>query len=144
MILIGLVSLVFYVSFFGWMQHHRYKNGPWELTFTQRDSTPVLLINHAKSGVTNVSIEFSGAAISTNLPQTLRFQHGQVAPVELPFGQCVFLDTLFLPGTAACEFFGHQIQLMPRTLTIDHQERRWISGEKILLTNRLSNTLRVN
>ncbi len=139
--IIGIVSLVFYVAFFAWMQHRRYRHGPWEVTFTQVDHAPALLINHPKFGITNVSILFPGGGLTTNLPQTIRFQHGQVAPLDLPFGKCVFLDTLFLPGTAACEMFGHQIQLMPRTLTIDHVARPWAAGEKILLTNRNSATL---
>ncbi|MGC3958355.1 MAG: hypothetical protein QM813_10565 [Verrucomicrobiota bacterium] len=140
-ILIGLFSLGFYIAFFSWMEHRRYKNGPWEVTFTAVDSTPALLIHHAKSGLTNITILFPGGEPATNLPQTVRFQHGQVAPLDLPFGKCVFLDTLFLPGTVACEMFGHQIQLMPHTLTIDRTPHPWAAGEKILLTNRNSATL---
>lgn len=140
-LIIGLVSLGFYVVFFSWMEQRRYKNGPWEITFARQDDLPTLLLNHPKFGITNVVIQFVGGETTTNLPQTIRFQHGQVAPLPLPFGQCVFLDTLFLPGTVACELFGHQIQLMPRTLTIDQVARPWVSGEKILLTNRNSATL---
>ena len=140
-LLIGLITLVGYIAFFSWMQHRRYKNGPWEATFTQIDGAPALLINQPKLNVTNITILFSSNEAPTNLPQTIRFQHGQVAPLELPFGKCVFLDTLFLPGTVACEIYGHEIQLLPRTLTIDGMERPWLSGEKILLTNRSSATL---
>ncbi len=140
-LLIGLCSLGCYIAFFSWMEHRRYKNGPWEVTFTGVDNTPALLIHHAKFGLTNITILFQGGTLTSNLPQTVRFQHGQVAPLDLPFGKCVFLDTLFLPGTVACEMFGHQIQFMPRTLTIDHVEHPWTSDEKILLTNRNSATL---
>lgn len=140
-LIIGLVSLGLYIVFFSWMEQRRYKNGPWEVTFTQQDDRPTLLLSHPRFGITNVVIQFVGGALTTNLPQTVRFQHGQVAPLDLPFGKCVFLDTLFLPGTVACELFGHQIQLMPRTLTIDRTARPWTSGEKILLTNRNSATL---
>lgn len=139
--LIGLASLIFYFAFFGWMQHRRMKNGPWEVTFTQQDNLPALVINHPKFGITNVAIQFAGGTSGTNVAQTIRFQHGQVAPLDLPYGKCVFLDTLFLPGTAACEMFGHQIQFMPHTLTIDQIARPWVSGEKILLTNRNSATV---
>lgn len=141
---IGIGSLLFYVVFFAWMQQRRFHKGPWEVSFLERDGHPTLLVNHPKLQITNVVIQFPGAPAVTNLPQTVRFQHGQVAPMDLPFGRCVFLDTLFLPGTAACEIFGHQIQFMPRTLTIDHVERPWMSGEKILLTNGPSRTLPAN
>ena len=67
-----------------------------------------------------------------------------MAPFDLPFGKCVFLDTLYLPGSMAMELFGHQIQLMPRTMLIDRLEHAWLSGEKILLTNRPSATLPPN
>lgn len=140
-LLIGLVSLVGYALCFSWLERRRYRNGPWEVTFTRQDNSPALLINQTRLGLSNVTVIFAEAVAPTNLPQTVRFQHGQVAPLELPFGQCVFLDTLFLPGTAACEMFGHEIQLLPRALTIDRAERPWVSGEKILLTNRHSATL---
>jgi len=140
-LLIGVITLIGYVVVFSWVENNRRKNGPWEITFTQVETSPALSINHVKLGFTNITVVFIEAAASTNLPQTIRFQHGQVAPFDLPFGKCVFLDTLFLPGTVACELFGHEIQLLPRTLTIDHLEHPWQSGEKILLTNRPSTTL---
>jgi hypothetical protein len=46
----------------------------------------------------------------------------------------VFLDTVFLPGTIVLVMFGHQIQLMPRVLTIDGVEHPWRAGENIKLT----------
>jgi hypothetical protein len=126
---------------FSLVEGNRRKDGPWELTFTQVDDTPALRVSHAKLNLTNITILFAEAIVPTNLPQTIRFQHGQVAPLDLPFGKCIFLDTLYLPGTVTCEMFGHEIQLLPRTLTIDRVERPWLSGEKILLTNRVSATL---
>jgi hypothetical protein len=139
---VGLVTLILYVTVFSLVENKRRKNGPWELSFTQSDNAPALIISHTKLGLSNITIVFPEAPAPTNLPQTIRFQHGQVAPtVELPFGRCTFLDTLFLPGTVTCEMFGHEIQILPRTMTIDRVERPWRSGEKILLTNRPSATL---
>jgi hypothetical protein len=45
----------------------------------------------------------------------------------------VFLDTTFLPGTVALSLFGHEVQLLPRVLTIDKVEKAWRSGETISL-----------
>jgi hypothetical protein len=139
--IVGLVTLIVYIAVFSLVEGNRRKDGPWELTFTQVDDTPALRINQTKLNLTNITILFAAALAPTNLPQTIRFQHGQVAPLDLPFGKCVFLDTLYLPGTVTCEMFGHEIQLLPRTLTIDRVEHPWASGEKILLTNRISATL---
>jgi len=143
--IVGLVTLIVYIAVFSLVEGNRRKDGPWELTFTQVDNAPALRINHTRLNLTNITILFAEAMVPTNLPQTLRFQHGQVASaVELPFGRCLFLDTLYLPGTVTCEMFGHEIQLLPRTLTIDRVEHPWRTGEKILLTNRVSATLPAN
>ncbi len=139
---VGFVTLILYVTVFSLVENKRRKNGPWELTFTQTDNAPALTISHPKLGLSNITVVFAAATVPTNLPQTITFQHGQVAPtVELPFGKCLFLDTLYLPGTVTCEMFGHEIQILPRTMTIDRVEHPWQSGEKILLTNRNSATL---
>lgn len=139
---VGLVTLILYVTVFSLVENQRRRDGPWELTFTQADNSPALAISQTKLGLSNITLVFADAAVPTNLPQTIRFQHGQVAPaLELPFGKCVFLDTLYLPGTVTCEMFGHEIQILPRTMTIDRIEHPWRSGEKILLTNRNSATV---
>jgi hypothetical protein len=39
------------------------------------------------------------------------------------------MDTTFLPGTLAFNLLGHQIQLIPRVLTIDGKEMPWGSNE---------------
>jgi hypothetical protein len=139
--LAGLVTLVAYLAIFAWIENNRRKAGPWQFTFLEQDQHPTLLINHAQLGLTNITIQFAGAAVPTNLPRTVPFDHGQVAPLELPFGPCIFLDTLFLPGTVACQFYGYEIQVLPRTLTIDRVEYPWATSQKILLTNRPSATL---
>ena len=143
-ITVGLVTLVGYIAIFSWMEHNRRKNGPWEITFTTVDNVPALQLSHAKLGLLNVTVVFTGAVTPTNLPQTICFQHGRVAPFDLPMGKCVFLDTLFLPGTVTVQVFGHEIQMLPRTLSLDRVEHPWLSGEKILLTNSAPATLTHN
>jgi len=140
-IAVFVCSLVGYMLVFAWIEHARRKNGPWQATFGISNGFPTLIINHSKRQLTNISIVFVDAPVPTNLPQSIAFEHGRPAPFDLPFGRCVFIDALYLPGTAACEIFGHEIQLMPRVLTIDKVERPWRSGEKILLTNQPSATL---
>lgn len=136
-----LCALVGYLVVFYFIEHQRRKSGPWRMTFTTLDGWPAVRVSQPSLHLTNVTIAFVNAVAPTNLPQTVTFEHGRPAPFDLPFGQCVFIDALYLPGTAVCELFGHQIQLLPRVLTLDGIERPWRSGEKILLTNRPSATL---
>ncbi|HNT14683.1 MAG TPA: hypothetical protein PKO21_07460 [Verrucomicrobiota bacterium] len=138
---VGLASALLYFAGFTWIEHNRYKKGPWEFVFRATNQTPVLEIIQPALGLSNVTLIFLQAPLPSHLPQTVRFQLGQPPPFDLPFGRCVFLDTLFLPGTVVVEAFGHEIQVLPRTLTIDRREQPWKSGEKILLTNRLGATL---
>lgn len=130
-----VLALVAYGAGFGYVQHRRVAKGPWEVVFTCERGHPVLSVNQSKLGIADVQLVFSAEASSTNLNQKICFGQARPVPFELPFGKCVFQDTLFLPGTVALEAFGHQIQLMPRVLTIDRVERAWRSGETILLTN---------
>jgi len=44
------------------------------------------------------------------------------------FGRCVFMDNTFLPGTLTFQLFGHEIELLPRVMMIDHEERSWRSA----------------
>ena len=62
---------------------------------------------------------------ATNSPVTLVFSQPKPVPYEVPFGNCVFMDTTFLPGTITFQFFGHEIELLPRVLVIDRQEHPW-------------------
>jgi len=140
-IAVFVCALVGYLAVFYWIEYQRRKDGPWQATFTSVEGMPVIVVNHSKLQLTNVTIAFADAPVPTNLTQTVAFEHGRPAPFDLPFGKCVFIDALYMPGTAAWEVFGHEIQLMPRVLTIDKVERPWRSGEKILLTNQPSATL---
>lgn len=141
---VGVVTLIVYFVVFSWIENRRRKSSPWEITFTELDNSPALLINHAELKLTNITIVIADAPAPTNLPQTIRFEHGQVAPLDLPIGKCIFLDTLFQPGTVVCEVFGNEIQILPRTLTINRVEYPWSTSQKILLTNRVPATLPTN
>lgn len=138
---IGLVTTVVYFVVFYLIESRRHRQGPWELTFAQAEQFPTLHIRQPDLGISNVTLVFVGGSITSSLPQTIRFRPGQVAPLDLPFGRCVFLDVLFQPGTVACEIFGHEIQLLPRTLTVNRAEIPWTPNQKILLTNRPPATL---
>ena len=64
------------------------------------------------------------------------FDQPRAVPYALPFGQCVFVDSTFLPGTLTFEVFGHEIELLPRVLIIDREEHTWQSNSIITLAPR--------
>ena len=52
----------------------------------------------------------------------------------MPFGRVKFEDLTYLPGTVTFDFFGHEIELIPRTLYINRKPRPWQSNAIISLT----------
>ena len=131
------IALLVYVTFYTAIEHRRTRAGPWRVTFTNDTANArAIIINQPALGITNVQISFAGE--SNSLPEaarTLQFGEARAVPFEVPFGKCVFLDTTFLPGTVALNLYGHEIQLLPRVLTIDKGERPWRSGETISVSH---------
>ena len=129
-VLAFLLALVCYALFYFIIEHRRTRKGPWEITFTNSaGGAPTLIINQPKLSITNVQVAFpdqlAGPAAAFG---TLKFDQARVVPYDVPFGKCIFLDTTFLPGTVTLQLYGHEIELLPRVLVIDHQEHPWLSG----------------
>ena len=124
-----LLALAVYLLFYQAIEHRRIRKGPWKVTFTTGASeAPAILINQHPLGITNVLIIFSGRTLpATNGRVTLAFRQPKPVPYQVPFGNCVFMDTTFLPGTLTFQMFGHEIELLPRVLIIDRQEYIWRS-----------------
>lgn len=124
------IAVVVYVISYSWIEHRRTRKGPWEVTFTNDASgVPTLVINQPALAITNLQITFPGETDRTNA--SLSFQTPQQTPWDLPYGKCVFMDLTFLPGTVTLDLFGHEIELIPRVLTIDQKEMPWESGKTI-------------
>ena len=132
-LLVFIAALIGYAVVYGWIEHRRVFKGPWVVNCTTESGVPALTVNQPALGIRNVRIVFADARASSNTTQTVEFSQARPWPYGVPFGQCVFMDTTFLPGTIALEMFGHEIQFMPRVLTIDKAERPWRSGETIEL-----------
>jgi hypothetical protein len=124
------IAVVVYVISYSWIEHRRTRKGPWEVAFTNDASgTPALVINQPSLAITNLQITFPGETNRTNA--SVRFKTPQEVPWDLPYGKCVFMDTTFLPGTITIDLFGHEIELIPRVLTIDQKEMPWGSNKTI-------------
>jgi hypothetical protein len=126
-----LIAVVFYVAAFAWLQHRRTVKGPWQLTFrTDAAGAPALLISQTNLKVSETLV-FPGRSLQpANLSRTIGFAQ---PPASLPFGELIFQDPTFLPGTVTLRLFGHQVELLPRVLTIDKKEYPWRPGSQIQL-----------
>jgi hypothetical protein len=130
-----VIALVLYALAYTGIEHRRTRKGPWQVAFTNDASgAPLLLINQPFLSITNVQIVFPGAALPKNFSaETLAFERPREVPFDVSFAQCIFMDTTFLPGTIVFMAFGHEIQLIPRVLTIDKKEQLWRSNVTISL-----------
>jgi len=92
------------------------------------------MIDQPALHLTNVAINFAGnGVLGTNRSSTLIFDQPRPVPYDVPYGKCLFMDTTFLPGTLTLQLFGHEIELLPRVLIIDHREYPWQSNTNIQL-----------
>lgn len=131
-LLFGFV-LVGYALVFGWIERRRVVKGPWEVTFTAEAGHAQLVINQPTLNIRDLLIIFPDVVAPSNTVERVTFTKARATPYPVPFGQCVFQDLVFLPGTVTLQMFGHEIQLLPRTLTLDKSEHSWRSGETIEL-----------
>ena len=119
------LALVIYAAFFSCDQRLRHRKGPWQFAFTTNASAfPAIIINQPTIGITNVQIVFEGET-STNVPGRVVFNRPQQS---IPFGKVKFEDLTYLPGSVAFDFFGHEVELLPRTLYLNKVEHPWKSG----------------
>jgi hypothetical protein len=133
-VLAFVIAIVLYFFCFRLIEHRRVDKGPWEVTFSaDASSPPSISLRQTNLALADIKIVFPGAiAAPTNY--FVRFDHPQTVPFAVPFGACIFEDLIFQPGTLVFRMYGHEIQLLPRVLTIDNQEHAWKSGETISLT----------
>ena len=134
-ILAFLLAVICYAFFYHNIENRRTRKGPWEITFTNDASgNPSLFINQPKLAITNTQIVFIDQRVAKPFtPATLVFSQPRPVPFDLPLGECVFMDTTFLPGTVTLQLFEHEIELLPRVLVVDRQEHPWLSESTITL-----------
>ncbi len=126
-----IIALVLYVVAYSFIENRRTRKGPWQVTFTKvADGLPTLIINQPALGISNVLITFP-AVNATPTNETMVFSVPRPVPFEVPFGSCIFEDTTFQPGTIVFKLFGHEVQLIPRVLTVDRKEYPWKPGSTL-------------
>jgi hypothetical protein len=126
------IAVALYAVFYSAIEHRRVRQGPWHVTFTTNAAgAPALVINQPALAITNVQIEFPGRPVPAEPGAILRFDQPRQFPYDVPYGKVVFMDTTFLPGSVVFNLFGHEIELLPRTLIIDQEEHAWQSHSVI-------------
>jgi hypothetical protein len=124
-----IIAVIFYLISFSWLQHRREFKGPWRITFrTDSSGPPGISISQTNLAILQ-SISFPRAHATPNISTNITFDQAQT---NLPFGELLFQDPTFLPGTVTMRIFGHQIEMLPRMLNIDHKEYPWRSNEIIV------------
>jgi len=129
LILVGLTVMALYFVVFYGIEGCRHAKGPWEVTFTTNtESPPVIVVKQPHLNL-NCMIRFHGEVTSaTNLPQTVKFDRPKQS---VPFGRVIYEDLMQLPGVVTFDFFGHEIELMPRTLIVNKREIPWNSQRSV-------------
>ena len=132
MLLFSVVVVVSYFAAFNLIEYLRHRKGPWEVRFVSNsERTPEIVIAQEKLKISGVKILFQGERVSKpNLEQQVTFDRPMKA---VPFGKVLQEDFRFLPGAVAFDFFGHEVELLPRTLIVNRKEVGWPSGTNIVL-----------
>jgi hypothetical protein len=124
------LAVALYVGGFWFDQHLRNRRGPWDVTFGfTPESAPMLVIQQEHLGVRDVRIIFLDE--KTNSP-TARVQFDRPG-VVVPWGQIKHQDLTYLPGVITLNLFGHEIEMLPRTLYVNRRSIPWQSQTNILL-----------
>jgi len=124
------LALLGYGLMYGCDRHLRARKGAWEFTFAASAAgEPVLTIDQSYYGIQKVSIVIVGESYDGPV-QRVRFDR---PGLEIPFGKPLFFDTTYLPGSVTLDLFGHEVEVLPRTLFLNFKEHAWKSGEQIRL-----------
>jgi hypothetical protein len=126
------LAIVGYVGFYSCDAHLRTRKGPWRVDFiATTNGEPLLIINQPALGIQNVRILIAGETV-TNTRVDVRFD--KPYGFDLPYGRVRFHDLTYLPGTVTLDLFGHEVEMLPRTLFINTKEQPWQNDSYIYLS----------
>jgi hypothetical protein len=127
----AVLAAAFYCAAFWWIEHRRAAKGPWEIAFiSDAAGRPSLRISQAALNISE-GLSFPDDQVArTDLAELVEFRQ---AATNLPFGEMLLQDPLYLPGTITMRLFGHLVEVLPRTLVVDHQEHAWKAGEELVI-----------
>ena len=127
-LIVFLVVLALYLGSFYGLEFLRHHQGPWQLEFgANTQNEPTVTIRQPASRLTNLTLVFHGEKV-TNQAGSVSF--GAVKQ-PVPFGRLLYQDLTFLPGVLTFDFYGHEIEMLPRVLVVNKREFPWQSGTTI-------------
>jgi hypothetical protein len=127
LLLFAAVLLAYFVVF-GGIEWARQRKGAWEVTFgTNLQGNASLRVAQRYLNVSS-TLEFLEEKVTNT--GTIAFDKPKK---DLPYGKLLYEDLTFLPGVVTMDLFGHEIELLPRTLIINKKEIRWDSAGHLQL-----------
>ena len=137
-ILLFLSVLVLYLLVYSGIEYSRHRKGAWEVNFlTDSQGNPSIVVYQPKLNLSSVEVVFLGEKVArTNVSERVLFDRPK-KPV--PFGKVIYEDLTFLPGVVTFDFFGHELELLPRVMIANKREVPWKSEMVVELaaTNKL-------
>ena len=126
-----VLALIGYALFYSCDARLRTGKGPWTVDFISTNNEPLLVISQPALGIQNIRIQLAGEQ-ATRTQTGIHFDRPK--GIELPYGRIRFHDLTYLPGTITLDLFGHEIELLPRTLVINTKEQSWENDSLVVLT----------
>lgn len=137
-ILLFLAVLGLYIAVFYGIEYARQRKGAWEVNFlTDSQGNPSIVVYQPRLNISSLEVVFAGEKVGrTNLSERVIFNRPK-KPV--PFGKVIYEDLTFLPGVVTFDFFGHELELLPRVMIVNKREVPWKSDSVVELaaTNKL-------
>jgi hypothetical protein len=131
-----LIALLGYIFFYSCDAHLRTHKGAWIVNFqSNTNGEPLLVIDQPFLKIIT-QILLAGEK-ATNTPGVVEFKDPQ--HLRTPFGRVRFHDLTYLPGTIVLDVYGHEVELLPRTLVLNTKEIAWTNNITYVLapTNKI-------
>lgn len=132
-VLLFIAVVALYAAVFYGIEYLRMRKGGWEVNFlSDREGNASIVVYQPTLNISSVELVFLGEKIGrTNLSERVLFNRPK-KPV--PFGKVIYEDLTSLPGVVTFDFFGHEIELLPRVLIVNKKEIRWKSESVVELS----------
>jgi hypothetical protein len=117
----AVIVAIYFAVFYG-IEGCRAAKGPWRVTFATSNDVPQIDILQTRLNISQ-QIRIQGETVAlTNLPQIVIFDRPKKSA---PFGRVIYEDLTQLPGVITFDLFGHEIELVPRTLVVNKRQIPW-------------------
>jgi hypothetical protein len=126
-----LIALLGYVLFYSCDARLRTRKGPWRVSFeASTNGEPLLIIDEPALNI-HTQVLLAGEK-ATNTPGVVEFKDPRF--LQVPFGRVRFHDLTYLPGTVTLDVYGHEVELLPRTLVLNTKEVGWTNDITYVLS----------